>query len=56
MKNLENYGVLVLNTSEVKQIDGGWIPFGTAVAIGVALYRFVSGLVDGYNEAVSDYV
>ena len=44
MKNLENYGVQVLNTKEIREVDGGII--GIIIA-GIALGYYIEGLKEG---------
>ncbi len=39
MKNLENYGVLKLNTKEMRETDGGW--FWPVVA-GAIVYEIIT--------------
>ncbi len=56
MKNLENYGVHSLDTKEIREIDGGRLPWrkiwkaiestGIIVTVGNAIDEFV----DGWNS------
>jgi len=44
MKTLENYGVLEMNTAEMKEIDGG--------VIGLLIAAFIMGLMVGGTIAL----
>jgi len=52
MRNLENYGVLALGTNEIREIDGGDLGVGLAIA-GALIYLYNEGgdFVDGFNSA-----
>jgi len=58
MKNLENYGVIEMNTQEIKETDGGIfglddILIGIAIAAGAAIINdwddFKKGVATAFN-------
>lgn len=61
MKNLENFGVIEINTEEKLMIDGGILPivvFGVvigwkAIAGAAAVGIFAAGAYVGYKQAAS---
>jgi hypothetical protein len=55
MKNLEKYGVQVLDAREIREVDGGFICGGLCLtligtAIGVLLTQDLGDLADAFNE------
>ena len=52
MKNLENYGVLKMNAKEIREVDGGDLGLGLAIA-GALIYLYNEGddFIEGYNYA-----
>ncbi|PIV93989.1 MAG: lactobin A/cerein 7B family class IIb bacteriocin [Flavobacteriaceae bacterium CG_4_10_14_3_um_filter_33_47] len=54
MKNLQNFGVLEMNSKELCDVDGGVMGWDDALAIiGAAIYIYNEGgdFVDGFNSA-----
>lgn len=51
MKNLENYGVLQLNTKEMKEIEGGfWPAIIVGALIGALLTQDLGDLAQAFND------
>jgi len=52
MKNLENYGVLEMNSQEIKETDGGG--FWAAIAVG-AIGSFLYEVVNDWDANVAAF-
>jgi len=56
MKNLENYGVLEMDSAKIREIEGGVFGFddiliGLAIAAGAAIINDWDGFKDGFSTA-----
>ncbi|UGU17762.1 bacteriocin [Sinomicrobium kalidii] len=57
MKNLENYGVQELNTTELNEINGGiTVDLGDALGLALGVVNIVVDAVQSAAVAVAEYV
>jgi len=54
MKNLENYGVLEMNTKEIKETDGGIFGIDDAIILG-AIALTLAVLNTDWDKAADDF-